>query len=86
MDPTEDREFLRSQADWIRRLAIMEPRGHRLMFGAAIIRASRPDAPFSVVYMDAGEYPAMKVFWELCIMVVLSQLPMKVDIMESSRR
>jgi proline racemase len=59
MSPIEGRDFLRSQADWVRRLAVMEPRGHRSMFGAAIIRPSSPDEPFGVVYMDANDYPDM---------------------------
>ncbi|KAI1608232.1 proline racemase family [Exophiala viscosa] len=59
MTPEEGREFLRTKADWVRRLAVMEPRGHRSMFGAAIIHPSSPGDPFGVVFMDAGSYPDM---------------------------
>jgi proline racemase len=59
MSPVEGREFLKTKADWVRRLAVMEPRGHRSMFGAAVIHPASSGDPFGVVFMDASTYPDM---------------------------
>ncbi|KPI36288.1 Proline racemase [Cyphellophora attinorum] len=59
MTPEEGRDYLMNSADWARRIAVMEPRGQRSMFGAAIIHPSGPDESFGVVYMDASTYPDM---------------------------
>lgn len=59
LSPIEARSLLAGSRDWVRRLAVFEPRGHRSMFAAALIEPARPGDPFGVVFMDANGYPAM---------------------------
>ncbi|WJM25810.1 proline racemase family protein [Novosphingobium resinovorum] len=58
-DPIAAREILAQSRDWVRRLAVFEPRGHRSMFGVALIEPANAGEPFGVVYMDANGYPDM---------------------------
>lgn len=66
MTPQDAQSYLRDSAPWVRRTAILEPRGHRSMFGAAAIPP--PDdsnslhprgGRWGVVFMDANGYPDM---------------------------
>jgi proline racemase len=59
LDPNAAREFLRSERDWVRRVSVFEPRGHRSMFSVALIPPAGPDDDHGVVYMDAATYPDM---------------------------
>lgn len=58
-DPLAARDMLAQNRDWVRRMAVFEPRGHRSMFGVALIAAAAEGEPFGVVYMDANGYPDM---------------------------
>ncbi len=58
-DPQAAREMLARERDWVRRLAVFEPRGHRSMFGVVLIEPAAPDQPWGFVYMDANGYPDM---------------------------
>ncbi|HWM65742.1 MAG TPA: proline racemase family protein [Steroidobacteraceae bacterium] len=51
--PLTAQQELRDRHDWIRRVAVLEPRGHRSMFAAALIAPVTPDSEYGVVYMDA---------------------------------
>jgi proline racemase len=57
--PLTTQQELRDRYDWIRRLAVLEPRGHRSMFAAVLIAPATPDSEYGVVYMDAYGYPNM---------------------------
>lgn len=57
--PAEARELLRREHDWVRRLAVLEPRGRRALFGVALLHPTEAGAPFGVVFMDAAGYPNM---------------------------
>lgn len=57
--PLTAQRNLRDRGDWVRRLAALEPRGHRSMFAAALIAPATPDLEYGVVYMDAYGYPDM---------------------------
>ena len=57
--PTEARKLLRQEHDWVRRLAVLEPRGRRALFGVALLHPTETGAPFGVVFMDAAGYPDM---------------------------
>ncbi|MBL7238166.1 proline racemase family protein [Komagataeibacter saccharivorans] len=59
LSPTVARDHFRTQADWVRRMAVLEPRGHRSMFAAALIAPSAAGEPFGIVFMDANGYPDM---------------------------
>lgn len=58
-DPVVAREILAQDRDWVRRMAVFEPRGHRSMFGVALIEPAVIGEPFGLVYMDANGYPDM---------------------------
>ena len=50
---------LRERHDWVRRVAVLEPRGHRSMFAAVLIPPATPGGEYGVVYMDSHGYPDM---------------------------
>ena len=56
-DPRTAREILRDRRDWIRRVSVLEPRGHRSMFAAVLLAPATPNGEYGVVYMDAYGYP-----------------------------
>lgn len=45
--------------DWIRRVAMMEPRGHSSMSGAAYTTPCNPEADMGILYFDAAGYLTM---------------------------
>ncbi|MCO7127601.1 proline racemase family protein [Sporolactobacillus shoreicorticis] len=47
---------LQKNYDHLRRAVIDEPRGHRNMFGAIIMKPTHKDADLGVVFMDSGGY------------------------------
>lgn len=53
------RDVLEAHFDPIRRLLMMEPRGHRDMFGAFLFPPTRPDADLGVVYSHSGGFSNM---------------------------
>ncbi|MER9600962.1 proline racemase family protein [Mesorhizobium sp. M0243] len=42
--------------DWIRRVTMNEPRGHRDMFGGVVLPPVNPTSHAGVVYMDGGQF------------------------------
>lgn len=52
----EKKEYLRDKLDYVRKIAMDEPRGHRDMFGAIITPPISEEAHMGVVYMDGGGY------------------------------
>jgi proline racemase len=59
LDSNEAREQLRTERDWVRRVSVFEPRGHRSMFSVALIPPAHPGDDYGLVYMDAATYPDM---------------------------
>jgi proline racemase len=57
--PLTAQEELRDRRDWIRRLTVLEPRGHRSMLAAVLIAPATSRRDYGVVYMDAYGYPNM---------------------------
>ena len=53
----QKREFLMAEADWVRRAACLEPRGHRDLMAAVMTEPVTPGADFGLVYMDSRRYP-----------------------------
>jgi len=51
--------WLRRHADHVRRLVVLEPRGHRDLLAAQMTDPVTPGAHAGLVFMDAGGYPAM---------------------------
>ena len=58
-DPSAARKELVETRDWVRRVAVMEPRGQRSMFVAALIEPVALSGDYGVVFMDAQAYPDM---------------------------
>jgi proline racemase len=56
---TGARNELAGSHDWVRRVAVWEPRGHRDVFAAALIPTRRPGCSWALVYMSADGYPHM---------------------------
>jgi len=50
------KEFLAASMDYVRTSLMLEPRGHRDMFGAILCEPVRPEADLGVVFMDGGGY------------------------------
>jgi proline racemase len=47
---------MRANHDWVRRVAMNEPRGHRDMFGGVLMDAIDPSADIGVFFIDGGQY------------------------------
>jgi proline racemase len=56
---SEARDSLEASHDWVRRLAVLEPHGHRHVFAAALVPPRDPAAVQGVVFMDAAGYHDM---------------------------
>jgi proline racemase len=58
--PIEDRRaWVRDHADHVRRLTMLEPRGHRDMYGAVLLPPARDDADIAVLFMHNEGYSTM---------------------------
>jgi proline racemase len=56
---TEKRDFFRRNLDHLRTALVLEPRGHRDMFGCVLTEPAGPDAEFGMFFMDGGGYQDM---------------------------
>lgn len=52
----EKREYLKAHLDHIRTALMLEPRGHKDMFGAVLMEPADPQADLGVVFMDGTAY------------------------------
>lgn len=52
----DKKEYLEKNLDYIRTMAMNEPRGHNDMFGAIVTPAINKEADIGVIYMDGGGY------------------------------
>lgn len=55
----EKRNHLRAEYDYIRSALMLEPRGHKDMFGAFLMAPTRPEADLGVIFMDNAGYLSM---------------------------
>lgn len=55
----EKRRWLRENMDWVRRLLMLEPRGHRDMYGALLVPSEVPEAHLGVLFMHNEGYSTM---------------------------
>jgi proline racemase len=55
----EARNLLRSNHDWVRRLSVLEPRGHPGLMGVALLSPAESSHVCAAVFMDAAGYPDM---------------------------
>jgi proline racemase len=47
---------MKANHDWVRRVAMNEPRGHRDMFGGVLMDPLDPSADIGVFFIDGGQY------------------------------
>ena len=52
----EKREYFIEHYDYLRKAIMLEPRGHRDMFGALLTEPVSPEADLGVIFMDCGDY------------------------------
>lgn len=50
----EKKQDLMDRWDWLRTAVMLEPRGHRDMFGALLTEPVHPEADFGVIFLDSG--------------------------------
>lgn len=55
----EKRAYLRDHADQFRRFLMLEPRGHKDMYGALLVPPDHPDADLAVIFMHNEGYSTM---------------------------
>jgi len=52
----EKKKDMEANHDWIRKVQVFEPRGHKDMFGAFLVEPSSQEADFGVIFSDSGGY------------------------------
>lgn len=52
----EKKEYLQNELDYVRTSLMLEPRGHRDMFGSILTAPVNDEADFGIVFMDGGGY------------------------------
>lgn len=55
----EKRAYLRDSADHFRKFLMLEPRGHKDMYGALLVPPDHPDADLAVIFMHNEGYSTM---------------------------
>lgn len=55
----ERRRWVTEHADWARTALLLEPRGHRDMYGAVLLPPHRPDADIAVLFLHNAGYSTM---------------------------
>ncbi|KAG8449389.1 hypothetical protein GDO86_016150 [Hymenochirus boettgeri] len=55
----ERRRWVRENMDWLRRVLMLEPRGHQDMYGALLIPGDEEDAHLGVLFMHNAGYSTM---------------------------
>lgn len=52
----DKKNYLVKHFDYVRTMAMHEPRGHKDMFGAVLIKPTKKEADIGVIFMDSGGY------------------------------
>ncbi len=68
----EKRDSFKKKYDWIRKILMREPRGHKNMFGAIILKSKKKD--FAIFFMDNEGYLDMCGHAIIGISVLLNQI------------
>ncbi|CAJ0928345.1 unnamed protein product [Ranitomeya imitator] len=55
----EKRRWVRENMDWVRRVLMLEPRGHRDMYGALLVPSEEAQAQLGVLFMHNAGYSTM---------------------------
>ena len=67
----EKRQWMATNCDYLRKMLMCEPRGHRDMFGAVITEPTSDHADIGVIFMDSGGYLDMCVHGSIGVATVL---------------
>jgi len=67
----EKKQWMATNCDYLRKMLMWEPRGHRDMFGAVITEPASDDADIGVVFMDSGGYLDMCAHGSIGVATVL---------------
>jgi proline racemase len=76
---SEQKEYLQTHADWLRRYVLFEPRGGAFVHANLIVPAKDPRAQAGFIVMEATDYPPMSGTNSMCVTKVLLEtglLPM----------
>lgn len=73
----EKKTFLTEHYDYLRSALMLEPRGHRDMFGAVLMAPARKEADFGVIFMDTGGYLNMCGHGSMGVATVIVETGMK---------
>jgi proline racemase len=52
----EQKQYMHDNHDWLRKVQILEPRGHADMFGCLLVKPNHPEADFGMIFTDCGGY------------------------------
>jgi proline racemase/trans-L-3-hydroxyproline dehydratase len=66
----EKKQYLENELDYIRKLVLLEPRGHKDMFGAVIVEPTNKNADIGVIFMDGKGYIDMCVHGSMGVATV----------------
>lgn len=55
-DMPEKKQWLEENLDHVRTALMLEPRGHKDMFGSIMLPPTNPEADFGIIFMDGGGY------------------------------
>ena len=72
----DKRKYLTEQRDWIRKLALQEPRGNVARNANIILPSNNPKADAGYVIMEAIEYPVMSGSNTICVATALLETGM----------
>ena len=72
----EKMAHMRGDHDWLRRLVMMEPRGHASMSGVAYFEPCNPEADMGILYFDACDYMEMCGHSTIAVATVLAETGM----------
>lgn len=67
----EKKQWMATNCDYLRKMLMWEPRGHRDMFGAVITEPASDDTDIGVVFMDSGGYLDMCAHGSIGVATVL---------------
>jgi proline racemase len=72
----EQKQYLETQADWLRRYVLFEPRGGAFVHANLIVPAKDPRAQAGFIVMEATDYPPMSGTNSMCVTKVLLETGM----------
>lgn len=80
----ERRRYLRENLDHLRRMLMLEPRGHSGMYGCLLTQPASPDADFGVIFMHNEGYSTMCGHGIIAVTKVAAQTGL-IEVGEGSR-